>query len=188
MNTLITELKVKLIALLDLTDLTPDDFDENARLVGGDLGIDSIDLLEMVVMIERDYGVVINNQEIGEKVFATLTTLAAYIQEHMPGEDCLTGEPVYIASAGIISPLGRGLTATEQALRENRSAIAPLQVFSLLQGDALTRRSNPRHGCTVFSAKDTPAGARSGTDGHAGLHGTTRCGHTRLHHRRDPYH
>jgi acyl carrier protein len=86
MNTLITELKVKLIALLDLTDLTPDDFDENARLVGGDLGIDSIDLLEMVVMIERDYRVVINNQEIGEKVFATLATLAAYIQENMPGE------------------------------------------------------------------------------------------------------
>jgi acyl carrier protein len=86
MNTLITELKVKLIALLDLTDLTPDDFDENARLVGGDLGIDSIDLLEIVVMIERDYRVVINNQEIGEKVFTTLTTLAAYIQENMPGE------------------------------------------------------------------------------------------------------
>jgi acyl carrier protein len=86
MNTLITELKIKLIALLDLTDLTPDDFDENAQLVGGDLGIDSIDLLEMVVMIERDYRVVINNQEIGEKVFATLATLAAYIQEHMPGE------------------------------------------------------------------------------------------------------
>jgi acyl carrier protein len=86
MNTLITELKFKLIALLDLTDLTPDDFDENARLVGGDLGIDSIDLLEIVVMIERDYRVVINNQEIGEKVFATLATLAAYIQEHVPGE------------------------------------------------------------------------------------------------------
>jgi acyl carrier protein len=86
MNKLITELKVKLIALLDLADLAPDDFDENARLVGGDLGIDSIDLLEIVVMIERDYRVVINNQEIGEKVFASLTTLAAYIQEHMPGE------------------------------------------------------------------------------------------------------
>ena len=86
MNKLITELKVKLIALLDLTDLTPDNFDEHARLVGGDLGIDSIDLLEMVVMIEKDYRVVINNQEIGEKVFSTLTSLAAYIQEHLPGE------------------------------------------------------------------------------------------------------
>jgi acyl carrier protein len=86
MNNLITELKIKIIALLDLTDLTPEGFDENARLVGGDLGIDSIDLLEMVVMVEKDYGVVINNQEIGEKVFSTLTALASYIQEHMPSE------------------------------------------------------------------------------------------------------
>lgn len=84
MNELINELKVKLIALLNLSDLTPDDFDENAQLVGGDLGIDSIDVLEMVVMIEKDYGIIINNQEIGEKVFASLTALANYIQEHLP--------------------------------------------------------------------------------------------------------
>jgi acyl carrier protein len=86
MNELIAELKVKLIALLGLTDITPETFDENARLIGGDLGIDSIDLLEMVVMIEKDYRVIINNQEIGEKVFHSLTTLAAYIQENLPGE------------------------------------------------------------------------------------------------------
>ncbi len=84
MNELITELKIKLITLLNLADITPDDFDENARLVGGDLGIDSIDVLEMVVMIEQDYGVVINNQEIGEKVFSSLTALASYIQDHLP--------------------------------------------------------------------------------------------------------
>jgi acyl carrier protein len=85
MNKLIAELKVKLIALLDLADLSPENFDENARLVGGEYGIDSIDLLEIVVMIEKDYGVVINNQEVGEKVFASLATLAAYIRENKPG-------------------------------------------------------------------------------------------------------
>ncbi len=84
MNELITELKSKLITLLNLAEVTPDTFDENARLVGGDLGIDSIDVLEMVVMVEQDYGVVINNQEIGEKVFSTLTALADYINEHLP--------------------------------------------------------------------------------------------------------
>ncbi len=83
MNELINELKVKLISLLNLSDLTPEEFDENAQLVGGDLGIDSIDVLEMVVMVEKDYGIVINNQEIGAKVFASLTTLAEYIQEHL---------------------------------------------------------------------------------------------------------
>ena len=49
----------------------------------------------------------------------------------------MTSAPVYIASAGIISPLGRGLAATETALRENRSAIAPLQVFPLLTASPL---------------------------------------------------
>ena len=86
MNELINELKVKLITLLNLPDVTPEDFNENDQLVGGDLGIDSIDVLEMVVMVEKDYGVVINNQEIGEKVFATLTALATYIKEHSPGK------------------------------------------------------------------------------------------------------
>jgi acyl carrier protein len=85
MNELIEELKVKLIDLLNLADVTPENFDEHARLVGGELGIDSIDVLEMVVMVEKDYGVVINSQEVGEKVFASLVSLAGYIREHRPG-------------------------------------------------------------------------------------------------------
>lgn len=85
MDKLIEELKIKLIALLNLTGITPDQFDASARLVGGDLGIDSIDVLEMVVMVEKDYGVIINSQEVGEKVFASLNDLAAYIKAHAPG-------------------------------------------------------------------------------------------------------
>lgn len=84
-NELIAELKVKLIELLNLAEVTPDRFDPQARLVGGELGIDSIDVLEMVVMVERDYGVVINSQEVGEQVFASLASLAAYIQANRPG-------------------------------------------------------------------------------------------------------
>ena len=86
MNERIEELKVKLIELLNLADVTPENFDENARLVGGDLGIDSIDVLEMVVMVEKDYGVVINSQEVGEKVFASLTSLNDFIQANRPGK------------------------------------------------------------------------------------------------------
>jgi len=86
MNERVEELKVKLIELLNLTDVTPENFDENAQLVGGDLGIDSIDVLEMVVMVEKDYGVVINSQEVGEKVFASLTSLADFIQAQTPGK------------------------------------------------------------------------------------------------------
>ncbi|HFQ80609.1 MAG TPA: acyl carrier protein [Desulfobacterales bacterium] len=82
MDELIKELKIKLIDTLNLMDVTPDDIDENAQFVGGELGIDSIDVLEMVVMIEKDYQVTINNKEIGEKVFSTLTALAGYISEN----------------------------------------------------------------------------------------------------------
>ncbi len=82
MDTLIEELKGKLIDILNLSDVSPADMDADAQLVGGELGIDSIDVLEMVVMVEKDYGVVINSQEVGEKVFSSLSSLAAYIQEN----------------------------------------------------------------------------------------------------------
>jgi acyl carrier protein len=85
MNTLTAELKVKIIDILNLQDLSPENFDENDRLVGGSLGIDSIDVLEMVVMVEKDYGVVINSQEVGEKIFSSLASLAEYIKENTPG-------------------------------------------------------------------------------------------------------
>jgi acyl carrier protein len=85
MNELIVELKTKLIELLNLSSLTPEQFDAQARLVGGELGIDSIDVLEMVVLVERDYGVVINSQEVGEKVFASVASLAAYIESNRAG-------------------------------------------------------------------------------------------------------
>jgi len=84
MDDLTEKLKIRLIEVLNMSDVTPDEIDENAQLVGGDLGIDSIDVLEMVVMVEKDYGVVINNKDIGEKVFSTLGALADYIRENSP--------------------------------------------------------------------------------------------------------
>ncbi len=84
MKNLISELKIKIVATLDLIDVNPDDIDENEQLVGGDLGIDSIDVLEMVMMIEQDYGVKIDNRELGAKVFASLNTMAAYIYSKSP--------------------------------------------------------------------------------------------------------
>lgn len=82
MDELTAQVKDKLIEILNLTDVSPEDIDENAQLVGGELGIDSIDVLEMVVMVEKDYGVVINNKEIGEKVFSTLKNLVDFIREN----------------------------------------------------------------------------------------------------------
>ncbi|KAF0153968.1 MAG: acyl carrier protein [Syntrophaceae bacterium] len=76
---IISELKVKIIATLGLLDVTPDDIKDDDQLVGGDTGIDSIDVLELVMMIEKDYGVKIESKELGAKVFASVRTLATYI-------------------------------------------------------------------------------------------------------------
>ena len=85
MDKLIEALRVKIVEILNLPDVTPADILLDGQLVGGELGIDSIDVLEMVIMIEKDYGVVIDNKELGAKVFASLRTLAAYIQAKSPG-------------------------------------------------------------------------------------------------------
>ena len=78
---LVGELKVKIIATLGLIDVGPEDIKDDARLVGGDMGIDSIDVLELVMMIEKDYGVKIENKELGVKVFASVRALATHIAD-----------------------------------------------------------------------------------------------------------
>jgi len=84
MEKLIKELQVKVVEVLNLIDVQPDDIKVDNQLVGGDLGIDSIDVLEMVIMIEKDYGVKIDTRELAVKVFATLGTLAEYIHKSSP--------------------------------------------------------------------------------------------------------
>lgn len=68
-----------------LTNIKPADIREDEPLFGGELEIDSIDVLELVMMVEKEYGILIDNRKLGEKVFRTIRTLAAYITEHSPG-------------------------------------------------------------------------------------------------------
>ena len=84
MDKLLGELKGKIIETLNLEGVSPADIDADAQLVGGDLGIDSIDVLELVLMMERDYGLVVKSRELGAKVFATLRSMAEYISEKVP--------------------------------------------------------------------------------------------------------
>ena len=76
---IISELKVKIITTLGLLDIKPEDIGDDDPLVGGGTGIDSIDVLELVMMIEKDYGVKIDSKELGVKVFASVRALATYI-------------------------------------------------------------------------------------------------------------
>ncbi len=85
MEELIEKLKVKIIEILNLTDVKPADIPEDRDLMAGGLDIDSIDMLELVIMLRKDYGVHIKNKEQAKQVFASLRSLAAYILETSPG-------------------------------------------------------------------------------------------------------
>lgn len=82
MENLIEELKTEIIETLGLSDLSPEDFDENAQLIGGDFGIDSIDSLELIIMIEKKYGVKVPNPQVGREVFASVASMAKYITQN----------------------------------------------------------------------------------------------------------
>lgn len=80
MDVLSNELKVKIIESLKLQDVTPDQIDNDAPLFGEGLGLDSIDALELVVMLEKHYGIVIKDIEEGRPAFTSVRSLAAFIQ------------------------------------------------------------------------------------------------------------
>ena len=86
MEKLINELQAKIVDVLNLPDVEPQDIKPEEQLVGGRLGIDSIDVLEMVIMIEKDYGVKIDSRELGVKVFASVKTLAEHIHSNVSGQ------------------------------------------------------------------------------------------------------
>jgi acyl carrier protein len=80
MDSLIEELKIKLIEQLNLEDIEPNEIEADQALFGDGLGLDSIDALELIVLMERDYGIKITDPNKGREVFATLTSMAQYIQ------------------------------------------------------------------------------------------------------------
>ena len=82
-DAIVHELARKLVETLGL-DMTPESVDPAAPLIGAGLGIDSIDTLELVVMIDRDYGVKIDNRAAGVEAFASLQALAAFIRQRRP--------------------------------------------------------------------------------------------------------
>ena len=82
-DSLVAELSRKLVETLGL-DMAVDAVDPAAPLIGAGLGIDSIDTLELVVMIEKDYGVKIDTRAAGVEAFASLNALAAYIRKRRP--------------------------------------------------------------------------------------------------------
>lgn len=81
MDNLIARLKMQIIEQLNLEDISPDDIDADEPLLGSELGLDSIDALEIIVLLEREYGIKIQSQEEGKKIFQSVRTIAEYIRE-----------------------------------------------------------------------------------------------------------
>ncbi len=79
-----TELKSKIIESLRLQDITPEQIDDDAPLFGTGLGLDSIDALELVVLLEKEYGIVIKDIEEGRPAFRSVKTLAEFIEAKRP--------------------------------------------------------------------------------------------------------
>ncbi len=78
------ELKSKIIEALKLQDITPEQIDDDAPLFGTGLGLDSIDALELVVLLEKEYGIVIKDIEEGRPAFRSVRTLAEFIEAKRP--------------------------------------------------------------------------------------------------------
>lgn len=76
------KLKSQIILFLNLTDLTPADIADDEPLFGGGLGLDSIDSLELIVLLKREYGINIQDPKEGRKVLVDVNTMADYIEEH----------------------------------------------------------------------------------------------------------
>jgi len=84
MDELIEKLKVQIIKQLNLEDVEPDEIDADALLfdADGELGLDSIDALELIVLLDKEYGIKVKNQEEGKQIFHSLKTMAEFILQH----------------------------------------------------------------------------------------------------------
>jgi acyl carrier protein len=82
MEDLILKLKKEILNVLNREDITPEDIDTEGPLFGDGLGLDSIDALELIVLLEENYGVKIEDPKEGRKIFTSVKTMAEYIQKN----------------------------------------------------------------------------------------------------------
>jgi len=79
MEALKAELKNKIITTLNLEDIAVEDIADDDALFGDGLGLDSIDALELIVILDKDYGIKLVDPKEGKTIFQSIETMAAYI-------------------------------------------------------------------------------------------------------------
>jgi len=82
MSDLKQELKEKIITQLNLEDIAIEEIADNDSLFGDGLGLDSIDALELIVMLDKDYGIKLTDPKEGKKIFESIEVMANYITQH----------------------------------------------------------------------------------------------------------
>ncbi len=82
MDELILELKKEIISALNLEGMQPEDIDENAPLFQGGLDLDSIDALEIIVLLDKHYGIKLNDPRQSKKIFTSVASIADYVSKH----------------------------------------------------------------------------------------------------------
>lgn len=82
MSDLKQELKEKIITQLNLEDIAIEEIADKDPLFGDGLGLDSIDALELIVMMDKDYGIKLTDPKEGKKIFESIEVMANYIAEH----------------------------------------------------------------------------------------------------------
>jgi acyl carrier protein len=76
------QLKKQIVEFLNLTTVNPEDIKDDEPLFGEGLGLDSIDSIELIVMLSREYGINIQDPKEGRKVLMNLNTIAEYVTQH----------------------------------------------------------------------------------------------------------
>ncbi|MBR4266226.1 MAG: acyl carrier protein [Bacteroidales bacterium] len=82
MDELILKLKREIIETLNLDDMKPEDIKDDEPLFGDGLGLDSIDALELIVLMEKNYGIKLRDASEGKKIFASVKVMADYIKDN----------------------------------------------------------------------------------------------------------
>ena len=82
MQELILQLKKEIIEVLNLEEVKPEDIDNDASLFGEGLGLDSIDALELIVLIEKNYGIKLKDPAQGKEIFKSISVMADYIAKN----------------------------------------------------------------------------------------------------------
>lgn len=80
MENLREELKHKIIEVLNLEDVSPETIANDDPLFGGGLGLDSIDALELIVLLDKQYGIKLSDPKKGKEIFESIETMAQFIE------------------------------------------------------------------------------------------------------------